>query len=175
MKVIAPLSVFFLGSLLLTGCTSAPPDTHDADVKALMDNETQWNADFAAKDAAKIAAHYAPDASLFTPGETALVGGTAIQSAFAGLTSDPAFSLVITTKKAEVGKSSDIGYTQGTYVLKITDGSGKVMNDHGNYVTTYKHMPDGSWKATYDCITTEVPQVPAPPPGAATEAPAPAE
>jgi ketosteroid isomerase-like protein len=172
MKLIASFSALVLASSLLLGCNSAPPDTHDADIKALMDNEAQWNKDFAAKDAAKIAAHYTSDAVLFTPGETPLVGADAIKSAMGGMTSDPAFSLVITTKKAEAGKSSDIGYTTGTYVLKISDGAGKTVTDEGNYVTTYAHQADGSWKATYDCITTKVPQTPtASIPGAGAPAP----
>ena len=28
---------------------ATPPNTHDADVKAIQDNETQWNADWAAR------------------------------------------------------------------------------------------------------------------------------
>ena len=34
MKVIVSLSALALTFSLLTGCNSAPPDTHDADVKA---------------------------------------------------------------------------------------------------------------------------------------------
>ena len=45
------LAVFASFALVfaLTGCNAAPPDTHDADVKAIKDNEVQWNADWADK------------------------------------------------------------------------------------------------------------------------------
>jgi hypothetical protein len=50
-------------ALMATACNQAA-DTHDADVKALKDNETQWNQDFASKDSDKLVAHYADDAIL---------------------------------------------------------------------------------------------------------------
>ena len=51
-----------------------------------------------------------------------------------------------------------MGYTQGAYVLTVTDPSThKVINDHGSYVTTYRKQTDGSWKAVADIATSDVP------------------
>jgi hypothetical protein len=33
------------------------------------------------------------------------------------------------------------------------------MNDHGSYVTVYRKLADGSWKAISDISTSEVPTV----------------
>ena len=66
----------------MAACKQAPPvapDTHDADVKAISDTEAQWNKDYAAKDADKIAAHYADDAVLMIPGMAAMNGKDAIR------------------------------------------------------------------------------------------------
>ena len=68
MRTTAQLGVVAALVLLATGCTQAVPDTHDADAKALRDNEVQWNLDVASKDADKWVAHYADDAVLMSPG-----------------------------------------------------------------------------------------------------------
>src|ERR1035438_2538246 len=104
-------------ALTLTACNQTPapaPNTHDADVKALQDNETQWNQDWASKDAAKIAAHYADDAVLMVPGGPSTTGKDAIQKSLAGMVADPAISLKFQASKVDAAASGDLGYTQGT-------------------------------------------------------------
>ena len=151
-------------ALLLTGC-AAEPDNRDADVKALKDNEAQWNQDYVAKDVDKIAAHYADDAVLMTPGAPSATGKDPIKKALKELISDPAFTLKFTAAKVEAARSGDVGYTQGTYVMTVTDPNTKqAINDHGSYVTTYRKDSSGNWKAVADIATSEVPPpAPAPP------------
>jgi ketosteroid isomerase-like protein len=61
----------------------------------------------------------------------------------------------------DVAKSGDLGYTQGSYKLTVTDPTThKIINDHGSYVTTYRKQADGSWKAVADIATSEVPPGP---------------
>jgi uncharacterized protein (TIGR02246 family) len=153
-------------AVVITGCTA--PDTHDADIKAMKDNETQWNADLAAKDLEKIMAHYADDAVLVAGGGPATSGKDAIRAAFKAMLSDPAISLKFQPSKVEVAKSGDVGFTEGPYQLTLTDPVSKqVINDHGSYATTYRKASDGSWKAVVDIASSEVP------PPAAAPAPAP--
>jgi uncharacterized protein (TIGR02246 family) len=153
-----------LMALLLTNCNQAAPDTRDADAKSLRDNETQWNQDWVSKDIDKLMAHYADDAVLMTTGGAASSGKDAIRKAFGEMVRDPAMSLKFQPSKVEVSKAGDIGFTQGSYTLTVTDPqSKKVVNDHGSYVTTYRKQPDGAWKAVSDIATSEVPP-PAPPP-----------
>ena len=151
-------------AMVLASCTPAPPDTREADTKALQANETQWNADWVTKDLEKLMAHYADDATLLTTGMPASSGKDAIRKALQGMVGDPAMSLKFQASKVEVAKGGDIGYTQGTYALTMTDPNSKqVINDHGSYVTTYRKQADGSWKAVADIATSEVPP-PAPQP-----------
>jgi len=154
-------------ALAMTACNQAPapaaatPDTRDADTKAISDNESQWNSDWAAKDADKLAAHYADDAVLMAPGMEPLKGRDAIRSGLSGMTSDKALSLKFKASKVEVSKSGDVAYTQGDYQMTMTDpATHKVMNDHGTYVTTYRKQGDGSWKAVADIATSSVPPGP---------------
>jgi ketosteroid isomerase-like protein len=55
-----------------------PPDTREADPKAIRDNEDGWNKDFDAKDVAKLTAHYTDDATLIAPGMPAIHNRCAI-------------------------------------------------------------------------------------------------
>ena len=151
-------------ALSLTACNQAAPapaaSTHDADVKAIQDNEAQWNQDWASKDAAKIAAHYQDDAVLMVPGGPSTTGKDAIQKSLADMA--PTMDLKFQASRVDVASSGDLGYTQGSYTLAMTDPkTKKVTNDHGSYVTTYRKQADGSWKAVADIANSETPQ-PAP-------------
>ena len=146
----------------LTACNQASAGNHDADVKALQDSETQWNQDYAAKDATKIASYYADGAVLMAPGVPAAVGKDAISKMIGEMVADPALSLKFQASKVDVAQSGDLAYTQGTYTLTFTDPQTKqVVHDHGSYVTDYRKQTDGLWKAVADIATSDVP--PAPP------------
>jgi uncharacterized protein (TIGR02246 family) len=163
MKRFATLCAISAMAFTISACNQTP-DTHDADVKAIQDNEAQWNQDYAAKDNDKIVAHYADDAILIVPGTPSSSGREAIRNALKEMVSDPAMSLKFHPSRVEVAKSGDVAYTQGTYTLTLTDPQTKqLINDHGSYVTTYRKQPDGTWKAVADIATSEVPP-PAPPP-----------
>ena len=162
MKRFATLCAITAIALTMTACNQTP-DTHDADVKAIQDNEAQWNQEYAAKDNDKIVAHYADDAILMVPGTPSSSGKEAIRAALKEMVADPALSLQFHATKVEVAKSGDVAYTQGTYTMTLTDPKTKqVINDHGSYVTTYRKQPDGTWKAVADIATSEVPP-PTPP------------
>jgi uncharacterized protein (TIGR02246 family) len=127
-------------------------------VKAISDTEAQWNQDWVAKDQEKLAAHYADDAVLMVPGMPAVSGKDAIREANKQMANDPAMSLIFKASKIDVAKSGELGYSQGSYKLTVTDpGTHKVVNDHGSYVTTYRKQPDGSWRATEDIAVSDVP------------------
>jgi uncharacterized protein (TIGR02246 family) len=154
--------------LVMAACSTPPPDTHDADVRAIQDTETQWNQDYSSKDINKIAAHYADDAILMVPGGPSTSGKEAIQKSLQQMVADPAMALKFESTRVDVAKSGDLAYTRGTYTFAFTDPqTHKVINDHGSYVTAYRKELDGTWKAVADIATSEVPPAaPAPPPPA---------
>lgn len=165
MKAVATLCSTALVALMMTACTQAPPtaapDTHDADVKAIGDLETQWNQDYAARDGDKVSTYYADDAVLMAPGMESLHGKDAIHKALKQMVADPAFSLKFHADRVDVAKSGDVAYSQGSYQMAGTDSAThKVMNDHGSYVTTYRKQSDGSWKAVADIATSSMPPGP---------------
>jgi uncharacterized protein (TIGR02246 family) len=166
MKALATLCGTALIAFTMVACNQAPPpppDTHDADVKAISDLEAQWSKDAASKDADKMAAYYADNAVLMVPGMEAARGKDAIRGAFKQLFADPAASLTFQASTVDVAKSGDLGYTQGTYQLTMTNpATHKVLNDHGSYVTDYRKQADGSWKAVADITVSAVPPMPPP-------------
>ena len=166
MKRWAYLAGATLIALMATACNKTA-NTHDADVQALKDVETQWNQDYVAKDMDKLVGHYADDAVLMVPGGPSTVGKDAIRSALKQMVSDPTLSLKFQATKVDTASSGDMGYTQGTYTLTLTDLQSKqLINDHGNYVTVYRKSADGTWKAVSDIASSAVPP---PPPAPATK------
>ena len=158
MKVLATLCSAAALTLMMGGCGSTPADTHAADVKAIMNEEAHWNQDFASKDLDKIVANYADDAVFIVAGVPPSNGKDAIRSAWQQMIADPAMTLTFKASKVDVAKSGDLGYTQGSYRLTVTDPiSHKVVNDHGSYVTTYRKQANGAWKAAADIVSSEVP------------------
>jgi uncharacterized protein (TIGR02246 family) len=166
MKALVTLCGITFLTLSMTGCSTAPPpapDTHDADVKAISDIEEQMVKDWAAKDADKLAANYADDAVLMTPGAEPVHGKEAVRGVAKQMVADPALLLIFQASKVDVAKSGDLGYAQGSYKMTMTNpATHKPMDDHGSYVTTYRKQADGSWKVVSDISTSEVPPMPPP-------------
>jgi uncharacterized protein (TIGR02246 family) len=143
---------------LLAGCAATSPDTRDADLKAIKDTETAWVSDAATKDPTKFAAHYTDDASVLLPNEPIITGRDNIAAALKPLLSDPNFALQFQSTKVDVAKSGDVGYTQGTYAMTMTDPKTKQpMTDKGKYLTVFRKQADGSWKAVSDMLNSDLP------------------
>jgi uncharacterized protein (TIGR02246 family) len=155
-----------LGSFLLLACTvacnqapatpPAQPDTHDADVQTIKDTEAAWSKAAAAKDADKFASFYTDDASLLPADMPAVNGKDAIATTFKAMMGDPNFSLSFAGTRWDVAKSGEMGFSQGTYTLTITNPKSKrAVHDKGKYLTVFKKQPDGAWKAVEDMISSD--------------------
>ena len=149
--------------VLLAGCTSAapplaPPDTHDADAKAIRDVEAAWVQAFTTKDVEKAAAFYTDDASVFLPGAPIITGIPAIKAALKPMIADRNFSLTFAADKVDVAKSGDLGYSQGAYTMTYSSSTGKKkMAEKGKYVTIFRKQADGSWKNVADIFNADAP------------------
>jgi uncharacterized protein (TIGR02246 family) len=147
---------------MATSCNQ-PADTRIADIEAIKAVEVQWNLDYAARDADRIAAHYADDAVLMIPGMAPVLGKDAIRESEKQMAADPAMSLKFQSTRVDVARSGDLAYSQGSYTLTVTDPQTRqVIHDHGSFVTVYRKQADEIWKAESDIATSEVPP-PAPP------------
>jgi uncharacterized protein (TIGR02246 family) len=158
-----PLAIAF--SLILAGCSQAPPpapDTRTADAKAIRDQEAAWMQALNTRDLNKVAVFYADDASAFIPDTPVLNGTAAIKAAMEPMVADKGFSISFASTKVEVSKAGDLAYSEGAYTTTMTaTKSKKVLTEKGKYVTVFKKQPDGGWKAVADIFNTDAPAAPA--------------
>ena len=123
-------------------------------VDTIKSGEVRWNADYKSGDAARVAAHYAPDAVAMSPGAPAAVGAAAIRAADEQGFADPKYFLTFSSDKVDVAASGDLAVARGSYRRTTTDpGTGAAVTAAGSYVTVYKPGADGVWKAVWDIDT----------------------
>jgi len=155
MRAAPIVSLVFIAAAAL-GCTPAgAPDKPSVDTAKIVDaikaDEVHWNADWQARDDAKVASHYGPRAILMIANTPVTTGAAAIQASVKQALADPGFSLAFSSDKVDVGASGDLAAARGTYKLTATDPKTKaVVTETGAYVTVYKPQTDGTWKAIWD-------------------------
>src|SRR5271168_3363457 len=97
-----------LGALVLVGCDHAghkrPVDTAKI-VDAIKTDEVHWNADYKSGDAARVAAHYTPDAVAMYPGYPVAVGVAAIKAANEQAFADSKYGLTFSSDRVKVAAS----------------------------------------------------------------------
>jgi uncharacterized protein (TIGR02246 family) len=161
------VATLLLSSLPLSACTKPAGQAGGTTAEATTDNaaaiaavknvEDEMLAAFQAKDAAKLTAHYAPDAMIAVPGRT-VKGTEAVTKANAEDLADPGFALTFVNDRTDVAASGDLAYTNGTYSVSYTDpATKKVVKSAGTYVTVFRKQADGAWKAVADIATPGAP------------------
>ncbi len=153
------LFVCLLLAVVTLGCSTAPApiaDTRAADLQAVKDVETAWVKDVATKDPDKWASYFTDDGSGLYPGGPTLNVKAAVKAAMTPIMADPNFTLVFQSTRSVASKGGDMVYSQGTYVMTLTDPkTKKPMTDKGKYLTVYMKQPDGSWKASADTFNSD--------------------
>ncbi|HEX2763992.1 MAG TPA: SgcJ/EcaC family oxidoreductase [Allosphingosinicella sp.] len=140
----------------LTACQpAAAPKTDTAAIENdLKQAETRWNQAYAAHDAAALAAMYADDAALASPGSALVSGKEGVRKETAAMAADPNLKVQFASDRVQVAASGDLAYTRGHYTLAMTDpNTKKPAESGGSYLTVWKKQSDGSWKAVEDFIT----------------------
>jgi uncharacterized protein (TIGR02246 family) len=153
-------SAALAGLIILGGC-HARGHHHEEDevdtaaiAQQIRDSERQWNAAYAARDSARLAAQYAPDAALANPGAALVSGGDAIRTAVTGYAADKNLKVNFASDRIQVAASGDLAYSRGHFTMQSTDPStGKPRSDSGSYLTVWQKQTDGSWKAVEDFVT----------------------
>ena len=94
---------------------------------------------------------YAVDAALYVPGRPPLRGRNEIRPVL-----EEWVSLGMKLESVEVLElraSGAMGYCAGIYEFRLPPGDSDSVRKQGKFVTVYMRRPDGSWKATMDCLT----------------------
>lgn len=140
--------------LLVVGCSEAP----ETDLEGLKAMGAEWQAAFDAKDAAAMAAVYAPNGAVHPPNGKKARGRPAIEAFWTEFLSSGNAGEI---SDSEVYAYGDVGYKVGTYM--ITDPAGAPL-DIGKYVEIWRHV-DGRWQMLHDIFNSDMP-LPEPPPPA---------
>lgn len=157
--------IFCLIALLSisAACTKAPTaDTREADTRAIRDAESAWVKTAATKDPDAYVSYYADDAEVLIPNMPLFTGKPAIKEGIKPVMSDPNFSLTFLPSRVEVSKSGDMAFTQGPYKMTFSDVRGNRFEDNGKFLTVWRKLPDGNWKAVEDTMNSDLPLPPPP-------------
>ena len=129
----------------------AQPKTHSLnEVRLAIDaGNKQWSDGWFKRDAAMVAAIFAPDGVQLTTSGKVIKGPAAIRERqrAAMESGDPGVKVTVTT--TNVWLDGDTAYETGTYKYEYTE-KGKPSVDAGRYVTTWQYQKDGTWKLTMD-------------------------
>ena len=135
----------------------APPDTRASDEAAIRDLDTQWSKATGGKSIEQFVSYFADDATFLPPNVAAITSKEGIQKWGSELMSNPGFAVTWQPSKAEVSRGGDLGYTLGTYELKLAGPKGKPVTDHGKYLTVWQKQADGGWKVVVDTFNSDLP------------------
>ena len=160
----------FVGAALaaLAACApqAAAPSAADTskDVAAIKASEAQFNADYKARAADKLAAGNTADVIGYVPFAPVQKGPGDAKSIAADFAADAALSVTLTADRVEVAKSGDLGYSVGHFERDATNPkTHAVETGTGGYVSVYRKQADGSWKTAAVSVSPG-------PPAAATPA-----
>ena len=161
------LVALLLCASMLAGCDQmgAKDDAVDSAAieRQLKGIEGQWMADYNARDAMRLAEHYAPDGTIANPGAPLATTAVARREAIGAMVADPNLRLQFASDRVQVAKSGDFAYSRGHFTMQSTDPATKQpRSDSGSYLTVWQKQADGGWKAVEDFITPGAP-APAPP------------
>jgi ketosteroid isomerase-like protein len=146
MPVSISLPAIFIAFFVLVGCSSSTDVA--AEEAALLRTDRDFNQaslDFGAAEAFHM--YLADDAMMLSGGGEPITGKETIyqlMSAGAGNV------LTWIPRKAEVSRSSDLGWTWGTYEVRAPGVENGPALSSGNYVNIWRKQGDGTWKVLVD-------------------------
>jgi ketosteroid isomerase-like protein len=128
---------------------------------AVLAADAAWLKVYAAKDLDNSVAFCDEQVSMLVSNVPIATGKDAVRKAIADDFANG--DLIWHANKAGVARSDDLGYTVGTYDLKMKDASGKPVLDKGKFLTVWKKQADGKWKVLFDMFNSDLPAVLNPP------------
>ncbi|MDW5266263.1 MULTISPECIES: DUF4440 domain-containing protein [Acidobacteriaceae] len=122
-------------------------------VLLLLELDGKFQQAVAAGGGKAFASWFADDAVTLNNGRPAVMGRAAIA---AQAQWDPkTYQLTWTPQGAQMGPSSDMGFTWGHYEGHSKDKNGQPVVISGRYFTVWKKVADGSWKVAMDASADE--------------------
>ncbi len=159
----APLALAIAALVAACGNTPKPAVDKAAEARAVLAVDRQMQAAFERKDIATVVRLFTDDGRAMGPGFAPMMGHAGIEQGFGQMLKDPNLSLTWNPETPQVSDGGDLAYETGTYRLTMTGPGGKPIQDHGSFVTVFRHL-NGAWKYDRDIATSELPPMTAPAP-----------
>jgi uncharacterized protein (TIGR02246 family) len=135
-------SALALGGLLFAVAPAVAAELTDAELmQAATELARQYDANYAAKDPAAMAALYAADGELVSPSGPIVRGRDALVVYYTKRFASGAHGHAI--KVIETHVQGDGGYGLAQFSVTVPGPDGVFHEEHGNLVTIYRHDPDG--------------------------------
>ena len=117
--------------------------------QALIDADKAFDAATAERGLDGWMSFFADDARINSPGGI-LEGKAALRKHYSGMFARKNFSIRWKPLYAEASQDGTLGYTLGTAEISSDDESGVSRKRDGRYLTVWRKLADGSWKAVTD-------------------------
>jgi ketosteroid isomerase-like protein len=149
---------------ILAGCaaqpkTEAPAAAPAVDTAAIAATiragEVKWGAEYEARDAEAVGAHYAPDAVFMPLDAPPLHGREALIAALKKAPADNGYTMVFAPENVDVAASGDLAVSIGSFEQHRSLPT-KVVKT-GTYLASYRRQPDGAWLVTALSSTLDAP------------------
>ncbi len=148
---------------LAMACAPAPVAEEPIDLKAeqsaLLEADRKFAEAYAASDNPTVAfMEQLEDDVRFLPPEMPLVTGKeAAGSVWEQLESLPGFDVTWAPSTAEVSSRADLGFTIGSYLMKVDGPDGNPVEVEGKYMTVWRKQADGTWMVAADMFNPNAP------------------
>ncbi len=137
-----------LSIAVLAGCGGG--QQVETDLAGLRDMGDAFRVQLNIRDAAALAAIYAPNGSIMPPNAPMVSGREAIEAFWGEFLAN---GNIVGIKDAEVQAHGHIGYKVGTYTIASPHNQ---LLDRGKYVEIWHHA-DGGWQLMYDIFNSDRP------------------
>jgi len=139
---------------IISACAPSAMVNQQSEEQAIRVANNEWMAAFAARDANRVAAMYAPDGVMMVPNSPLASGPAAVRAANAEFLKMSNVS--VTWNATRIHVTSPITASEiGTYRMGFDTPGGRV-DDAGNYITNWRKV-NGQWKVASDAVVSAMP------------------
>jgi ketosteroid isomerase-like protein len=132
--------------LLAAGLSAAGKPT----VKTLMALDEEFCRAFTERGVDGWLAYFADDAVAFPSDGPITRDRKSLEAHYRQLFGQGKVALTWKPLGGEIAASGDLGFTYGTWEMKVPNKEGQLVSRTGKYQTTWKKQRDGSWKIVAD-------------------------
>jgi ketosteroid isomerase-like protein len=157
-----PMFPYFLGLLLVGGC-SRPTFDAAGEARKLLQRDVEWaQAASDGKDVDKIASYWSDEARVIEPGQPVYQGKTAIRAYLVESLKIPGFKIHWVSEPPVFSADGTMAYMPAATEITVPGNNRALTTLHSRSITIWRRESDGEWRCVIDIANDP------PPPGATT-------